>query len=332
MAGALPADLASAIAAMLEGVSRTELAERAQRISREYRDRHGSASAIAGREDAVAYLVTRMPATYAAIAAAFAALRDAAPEFAPKSVLDAGAGPGTASFAAAETWPEIDAITMVDANRAFLAVAAEIAAQSARRPIASAARVHADATAAARKAQKADLVVAGYALAEIAEAQREDFVLSLWNAATGALALVEPGTPDGFERIRAARRLLIDAGARIAAPCPHAMACPIVAPDWCHFAERVQRSRDHRIAKGGDAPYEDEKYAYVVAVRPDVTVTPHHGRVLAPPRVAKAGIGLKICAADGAITPLSVAKRDRVRYAAARRVWWGEVWDEPARD
>jgi ribosomal protein RSM22 (predicted rRNA methylase) len=110
------------------------------------------------------------------------------------------------------------------------------------------------------------------------------------------------------------------------------MACPIVAPDWCHFAERMQRSRDHRIAKGGDAPYEDEKYAYVVAVRPDVAVTPHHGRVLAPPRVAKAGIGLKVCVADGTIAQLSVAKRDRVRYAAARRIWWGEVWDEPAGD
>jgi ribosomal protein RSM22 (predicted rRNA methylase) len=325
VAGALPADLASAIAAMLEGVSRTDLAERAQRISREYRDRRSSASAITGRVDVLAYLVTRMPATYAAVAAALSALREAAPTLAPRSVTDVGAGPGTASFAAAAQWPDLEKATLIDGNRAFLAVSEQLAAASAHPAIANATRLHADATRANTALPSADLAIAAYALAEIGERERPAFVASLWGASKQALVIVEPGTPDGFERIRSARHALIAVGAKIAAPCPHTMPCPIVAPDWCHFAERVQRSRDHRIAKGGDAPFEDEKYAYVAAVRDSVAVQRYAARVLAPPRVTKAGIGLKLCNDDGAINETFAARRDAEAYAVARRAWWGDA-------
>ncbi|MGL1585795.1 small ribosomal subunit Rsm22 family protein, partial [Vibrio parahaemolyticus] len=44
-------------------------------------------------EDALAYALARMPATYAAIAASLNALAEVNPEFAPQSLLDIGAGP-----------------------------------------------------------------------------------------------------------------------------------------------------------------------------------------------------------------------------------------------
>ena len=40
---------------------------------------------------------------------------------------------------------------------------------------------------------------------------------------------------------------VIGEGAAILAPCPHAQACPLVEPDWCHFVQRLPRSRDHRL-------------------------------------------------------------------------------------
>ena len=323
MAAELPPNLKAAIAAKLEGVSRNALAERAAHLSATYRDGDGSATGIRDTADGLAYLVTRLPATYAAAGAVFAAFRDAAPDFIPRSLLDVGAGPGTASFAAVQEWPGIAAATMIELNRAFAHLAGDLTA-NAHPALAGGMRILADATRFGRDLPRANLVVAAYTLAEIAPAALAPLVASLWQATEGALVLVEPGTPAGFQRIRAARAALIAEGAGIAAPCPHAETCPIVEPDWCHFAIRLSRSRDHRLAKGADAPYEDEKFSYVVAVRPTVAVVPFAARVLAPPYVTKAEMRLKLCTSEGAIAERVVRRRDSAAYARVRRLWWGD--------
>ncbi len=307
---------------MLEGVSRKELAARARRMSTAYREGASSAAAVATRTDVLAYLVARMPATYAAVAAALGAARTALPGFAPASVLDVGAGPGTATFAATEVWPEIGSATLIDASRQLLAAAGELAAAAGHPALADAQRILADAARFGRDLPRADLVIASYFLAEAANPG--DAVAALWRASSGTLALIEPGTPAGFARIRAARSALIGAGAMIAAPCPHDLPCPIVEPDWCHFGVRLARTRDHRIAKGGEAPFEDEKFSYVVAVRPPLSPAMRVARVLARPNAGKSTIVLKLCQPDGTIAERSIARRDRQDYAAARRVRWGD--------
>jgi ribosomal protein RSM22 (predicted rRNA methylase) len=328
VAGALPGEVKAAVAAMLDGVSRTELAARAARLSTAYRAGDGSATAVTDKLDALAYLVTRMPATYAAVAAALGQFRRAAPDFAPARLLDVGTGPGTASFAAVAAWPEIAAVTMIDGNRPFSAAARELAAASDHEALAGSTQILADATRFGRDLPAADLTVAAYALAEIHDP--EALVAALWQASAGALVLVEPGTPAGFARIRAARAVLIAAGAAIAAPCPHAHACPIVAPDWCHFSERLPRSRDHRLTKAAELSFEDEKFSYVIAVRPSVPLAHFGARVLAEPRSSKAGLRLKLCRRDGTIAGRVVPRRDRAAHAALRRLRWGDAVDQSA--
>ena len=322
MSAELPAALRAGLARELEGVSRKGLAERAQRTSQAYRAGRSSAGVIRGTEDALAYALARLPATYAACAAVFAEAAERAPDFRPARLLDAGAGTAAASWAALEAWPELAGVTWLDANPSFLEMAGRLAAGGPE-ALAAPARLRADLTASGADWPRADLVACSYALAEIAPERQAAAVEGLWGACEGLLALVEPGTPAGFERLRVAREALIAAGACILAPCPHAAACPIQAPDWCHFRVRLPRSRDHRLAKGADAPFEDEPFAYLLAARPGIGAPPA-ARVLAPPRAGKPGIDLKLCTPQG-LEARFVAKRDKAAYAVARRLDWGDA-------
>src|SRR5262249_52658059 len=108
----------------------------------------------------------------------------------------------------------------------------------------------------------------------------------------------------------------------VAAPCAHDRACPLQAPDWCHFAQRLPRSRAHMQMKGADVPFEDEKFSYVVLTRTPIVQCA--ARVLAPPVVGKAEITAKICTPDG-VTIAKIPRRDKAAYARARRWHWGDA-------
>jgi ribosomal protein RSM22 (predicted rRNA methylase) len=319
----LPAALRAALDRALEGIPRKGLAERAARTSEAYRAGRPSAGVIREADDALAYALTRLPATYAACATVFAEAARMAPRFAPNSLLDAGAGTGAASWAASELWPGLGAITWLDASPPFLALAEQLAAEGPPALKAAEAR-RADLTSPGPW-PKAHLVAASYALAEIAPNRQTSVIAELWAACEGVLALVEPGTPAGYGRILAARTALIEAGAAILAPCPHAAACPLAGEDWCHFSVRLPRSRDHRVAKGADVPFEDERFSYLVAARPGIAAAARRPRVLAPPRVSKPGIALKLCGMDGRVESRLISKRDKPAYALARRLGWGDI-------
>jgi ribosomal protein RSM22 (predicted rRNA methylase) len=313
---ALPPTLSAAIAALLEGVPRKDLALRAEKMSAAYRS-GGTSHTIATPLDAAAYAVARMPATYAAIAAAFEMLARALPDFAPASLLDVGAGTGAASWAAITEWPDL-AVTMLDHNAALRTLARKLADNG---PLAQAEILAGDLGV---EKPRADLVVAGYVLAELDEARAATVALGLWQSAAQALVLVEPGTPQGFARIKAARGALIAAGAHAAAPCTHDNACPLTEGDWCHFTQRLPRSRDHMLLKGANVPFEDERYAFVAVTRK--AVSQQTARILAPPLESKPGLTFKLCDADG-LRAQFVASRDKEEFRRIKKRGWGDLFD-----
>src|ERR1700687_499558 len=258
----LPAELKAALDAKLQGLSRSDTAERASSISQTYRDGGGSA-AIRSEADALAYALARMPATYAAVTASLNALREIRPDFAPISLLDIGAGPGAAPWAAPEAFSSLQSFTLLDANGVLRALALDLGRDSTR--LRKMTYRHGEARAALAGSEAGDLVIASYMIGETRD----------------ALLIVEPGTPAGYGRIIAQRRQLIAAGAHVAAPCPHDSECPLLTPDWCHFAQRLPRSRAHKQIKSAELPFEDEKFSYVALTR--VPVAAHPARVLAQP-------------------------------------------------
>ena len=247
-----------------------------------------------------------------------------APDFAPARLLDAGSGPGGGSWAALEAFPGLRSATWLDASQPFLALAARLAEQGPE-PLRHADARRLDLTA-GEAFPAAELVMASYALAEIPQPAQAALVRSLWTACEGVLALVEPGTPAGFARLLAARDVLIAEGGAILAPCPHHAACPLTGTDWCNFSVRLPRSRDHRLAKGAELPFEDEKFAYLVAARPTVAAQARTPRVLTPPRAGKPGVELRLCGPQGVETRF-VARRDKAGYAKARRLDWGDTFE-----
>ena len=313
----LPASLRAALEARLQGVSRNAAAERAAAISKTYRD-GGNSGAIRNEIDALAYALARMPATYAADIASLNALIDIRPEFSPKSLLDIGAGPGTATWAAAEAFPSLQSFALLDANDALRTLALYLARENGRQITYE----RGEARALLAKAEAADLVVASYVIGEISEAERTSLAALMWEKTRDTLLVVEPGTPAGYARIIALRAQLVAAGARVAAPCPHDGPCPLTPPDWCHFTQRLQRSRAHKQVKGAELPFEDEKFAYVALTR--APVAQRSSRVLAQPTVSKVEIAAKLCTPEG-LALTKVPRRTKADYAAARRWRWGDA-------
>ena len=315
----LPAELKSALDARLQGLSRNDAAARAAIISRTYRDGGGS-GAIRTDTDALAYALARMPATYAAVIASLNALRELRPDFAPNSLLDVGAGPGTATWAAAEAFSSLQGFALLDANDALRALALNLSRESVR--LGHIDYQRSEASAALARAEAADLVVASYVIGEIKDSEQAALAALMWAKTRDTLLVVEPGTPAGYARVIALRAQLIAAGAHVAAPCPHDGKCPLVTPDWCHFTQRLPRSRAHKQIKGAELPFEDEKFSYVALTR--APPARHPARVLAQPVVSKIEVTAKLCTAEGLVIA-RVPRRAKADYAAARRWRWGDA-------
>ncbi|MFD0152128.1 small ribosomal subunit Rsm22 family protein [Streptomyces sp. NPDC127132] len=311
--------LRAALAGLLDGLPPTQAAKAVERLIANYRGTTPTdAPVLRDRSDVAAYAAYRMPATFEAVRGVLDALRDAAPEWVPGTHTDVGGGTGAASWAVAEAWEEAPPrTTVLDWAEPALTLGRELAAGTFD------AEWRRERIGTALKLADADLVTVSYVLKELTEADRTALVTEAARAAR-AVVIVEPGTPDGYERIIAARTLLIDAGFTVAAPCPHSGACPIVpGTDWCHFSARVSRSSLHRKVKGGSLPYEDEKYSYVAATR--FPVTPAVSRVTRRPQIRKGLVQLDLCGPDG-LGRETVTKRHGPLYKQARDAEWGDSW------
>ncbi len=318
----LPLSLRQAVDNALAGVPMSDLITSAKALSQRYRDevRDGRLH-LSETKFALAYIATRMPATYAAIHASFTALAEQQTSFAPRSLLDIGAGPGTVMWATAEIWPTLEAATLVETSPAIRALGEKLAVSST---LARIAWRDGDLRSGLTDEQH-DLVTLAYVLDELAPKDRDTLVHRLWALTRHILLIVEPGTTAGWQRILAARAQLIAGGAHILAPCAHAVACPIAQPDWCHFSARVARSRIHRLAKEAEVPWEDEKFIYLAAARTPAIANP--SRVLAPPESATGRVKLKLCNPDGSATHRLVTRREGDVFKHARRVDWGDTFE-----
>ena len=279
----LPDALQAGIDEVVGAGDRRELERAARALSDAYRA-GGSPAARAARTkgDVAAYLATRAPATFAAAAEVFRQIGLARPGWAPASILDLGAGPGIAAWAAVQAWPGI-----VDRHARRGGARDGARRQGARRARAAGAAAGASGrwpTWAARRHRQTSSLVS-YVIGEL-----EPATLARFAGARLVARRRHARDRSSRERPRATSACSRFApqssppAARRSRRAPTTTPCPLPEGDWCHFATRLARSRTHRLAKGAERGFEDEKFAYAVLTR-----SPHPAAAAArdpPPRPA----------------------------------------------
>ncbi|MGW7686779.1 small ribosomal subunit Rsm22 family protein [Kribbella sp. NPDC054772] len=308
--------LHAALARALSGVPQHELRRRVTALSQRYRTEQidDTTPGISDPLDALAYAVTRMPATVRALHGALAeAGRRVDASFATH--LDLGGGTGAAAWAVAALWPTVRT-EIIERQPAAIHLGQQLATNGAGGWRWTAADLRDW-----MPREPVDLITIAYVLNELTENARRDLIHTAARAAT-TIVLVEPGTPCGHRRTLEARDLLLNQGFRIAAPCPHAGPCPV---DWCHFAVRLPRTELHRMLKDGTRNFEDEKFTYLVATRHPARPAP--ARVIRRPGHPKNRIMLDLCTSAGTPEQAVIPKSDGT-YRAARRTTWGDAWPE----
>jgi ribosomal protein RSM22 (predicted rRNA methylase) len=321
----LPEDLLAAIQREVGRADASALARASQELTRSYKAGSYSRPPIQSAAHRAAYLAVRFPATYVVNLRVLTELRRLAPGVDIRSLLDLGAGPGTAVFAAAAIFPELRQATELESSDAWLRLGKQIAGASAQTVLREAEWIQQDLQSKV-DASPHDLVAISYALGELPAEAAEALLDRAWSLAKQFLVVIEPGTPRGFSAIHSARAAMISAGAHILAPCPHSRACPMAGTrDWCHFAQRVERSSQHRKLKGAALGYEDEKFSYIIASRN--RFPPVAARIVRHPQKHSGHIGLTLCGAQGLETK-TVSRSDNQNYKLARQAQWGEAWGE----
>ena len=316
--------LQHAIDRAVDGVSLRSLGAAAAALSSGYR--HGDGRTPDHRDGSLtqlAYVATRMPATVAALEAVCVEVRERCPDLKIETLLDLGAGPGSALWAARSVFAELARATLVEPDTGMVALARQLLGCGALDTVQVTWVRRIDTGEDAAAVAPADLVVIGYLLTELGPTARAEAVAAAWRTCRGALAIVTPGSPEGSAAMLEARRQLISHGGSVIAPCPHSDACPLPSDDWCHFGVRLNRSRVHRRLKDGVLPYEDEKYSYLVVTRG--SGLPAADRVIRRPQLRDRMVTLRVCGQDGVRDEI-VPRSRGAQFRQARKLRWGDAY------
>ena len=319
----LPPKLREAIEQEIETVDRTKLVKAAEELTETYKSAKYASPAIKTQAQRAAYLAVRFPATFAANLRVFSEVQRLEPGAAISSILDIGAGPGTALYAAAQIFPSLSQATLIEGDVALIELGKRLSGNSSHAAIRNARWMRQDMQKGLLN-EAHDLVVISYTLGELSPAEAERIVINAWGRTKQFLAIIEPGTMRGFDFVLKARALLIGSGALVLAPCPHANECPMAAlGDWCHFAVRIQRTSLHRQMKHGALGHEDEKFSYVVFAR-NLTARPA-ARIVRHPQKHSRHVELTLCTPDG-LKRETITRSQKETYKLARHADWGDSW------
>lgn len=313
--------LISKIESLLKGHSLNALAKERENLTRLYRsnDCKNRLNSLSTDSQRLAYIASRLPATQRAVYQVLRELIKRTEGAQVLSLLDIGAGPGTALLAAVDASLPLMTATLLERDPGFIAIGKHLTEDFE----------HIEQKWICQDVNKEfnisphDLVIASYSLNELLEKDRLTLVLRLWELTEKFLVIIEPGTKAAFESLMKLRQSLLLKGAHLIAPCPHSNQCPLTEKDWCHFSVRVERSSFHRKTKDATLNYEDEKFSYLIFSKSKFE--PCHSRVLRRPFKGEGFVKLQLCSKNE-IELKTITKKNKSEYLYARKIECGDEY------
>ena len=309
----LPQDLIGALENQLnKDFNLKHIDQNAKEISQKYRANNNDGKRLLTKSDeAVAYALSRMPATYEAIYSSIKKITENN-QFNINIVSDIGAGTGAATWAVYELL----------GKKQFYCLEREHAMIQIGKNLMN----HSESLKSVNWKQfdilkdnieiKSDLCIISYMINELPKNDVKKVIEKLWDATNEVILIIEPGTPRGFENIKYIRELLIEKSGYIIAPCSHENKCELEENDWCHFTCRIQRSKIHKKLKNGQSSYEDEKFSYIAFSKKSIKKC--NNRILRHPIINKGYSEFKICTNNG-IKNVKISKKDGKIYKMAKK-------------
>ena len=314
----IPELLEIAIETELQGIKLAELKEIVQNLSNRYMNEKREGQTLLSKEkEALAYSVTRMPATFCAVTTALKHTLNIAQNCNIDTILDIGAGTGAVTWAVNELINPKE-ITCLEREEAMRKVGQALMNKSEE--LKKVQWIDADITN-SKLIKGADLIVASYMINELKQEERVKVIRKLLELDSKIILIIEPGTPEGFKNIKEIQKIALANGAHILAPCTAQEICQLPENDWCHTTVRVERNKIHKLLKSGDAPYEDEKFSYIAISKENIGTA--ESRILTHPIIETGKITLKLCS-NGNIEERIITKKEKDKFKQAKKKKCGD--------
>ena len=284
---------------------------------------------------AVAYLVTRAAGEFATLATVFAEIKQAMPDFQPRTLFDLGSGVTTGLWAFRAAFGEATEVFCVDPSKAMNDLSRAVEEQGgAQVPGRLNFRLHNP----SQVGLQYQLVLASSTLMELGSArERLEAVHSLWRRVEdgGVLVIVEGGTNAAFQLVVEARDYLeqvstlarqgeVEAGeGHVVAPCPHDAPCPRFALDTvpCSFPVRWT---NFALPGIDSAATRQGSFSYV-AFRKGVREVEARPRLVEESVKTKGAMYCRLCTPEGRLQEVLCKKsRDPGLYEVAKRLAVGQ--------
>lgn len=301
---------------ILEKISPSHLRLARECLTSAYREKNSSKSIFANDATRLAYLAARFPATYAAVHYVLRELSKQKPDLPCHTLLDLGSGPATASLAALEIFPNLHTAILIEKSPEAISLGKQLFLETTQEWICQDLKER-------KEFPKANLAILSYSLGEIKPFTTK-LLDHLLQSEVDTIAIIEPGTPTGYQTILEARDFFLKNNLAIIAPCPHAKPCPLKKGDWCHFSTRLERTKLHRFLKEGSLGFEDEKFSYLIVTKIKKEKPPF-SRVLRHPIKGSGHVRLALCTEEGTYEEKTVSKKNKDLYKLSRDSKWGDA-------